>query len=87
MARLKLTPAQRELLSRMAGGAPITYSRQYDNAWSSDGRYTVKVRVTTMDALFVKGLIWPTFEDEKTIRYGISERGRAALSDLEERQT
>jgi len=76
-----LTKTQRQLLERLASGASISYSTITGDAWSSDGRFTVKVHNNTFNAVHMRRWIVAVSMRGATTLYRITEAGRAALAD------
>lgn len=77
---MKLTPAQRKLLERLATGATLSYDKLHGSIWSNDGRFTVKVNPNTFNALSLKTLIGAWSTEGNTTGYRITPAGRAALN-------
>lgn len=77
---MKLTKAQRELL---AGNEMVSVSSITGNVWANDGRFSVKVRRSTFDALLKAGMYLPHAQNGQTIVYSRTVAGRAALSETQ----
>lgn len=78
---MKLTEAQRQLLGRMKNGASLSYDKLHGSIWSSDGRFTIKVRASTFNSLTVRNLIGPWITEGDTTGYRITPAGIAALEE------
>lgn len=74
--------AQRKLLERLAGGASLSYSTLTGNAWSSDGRFTIKVNNNTFNSLHMRRwIVADAIPVLATTSYRITEAGLAALAE------
>lgn len=73
---MKLTKAQRDVL---ANNEMVSVSTMTGSVWANDGRFSVKVRRSTFDALVKAGMYLPHVQNGQTIVYSRTITARAAL--------
>lgn len=79
--KVKLSPAQKELLYNIQGGCKFMWSYKYKCYWRYDGKWTVSRTNKTGDTLLAKGYIKYVkdgrHEEEKVARYELTELGKS----------